>query len=238
VTQDIHVSGSLKARGTWEHHILLLMGAYFQKYPTAGLLDIGGNIGFYSLYAAQLGRAVVAVEPFPDNYNRIRRSVALGQLQSKFTLVINPLTNVRTSGNIKLEQANNQGSYYLNVDGKPCSANCSGPQTILISDLLEVIPFNISIIKMDIQGQEARTLQNVDALLDKVYVPVIFMEWILYKAMYVSESHRSTEKDFILSMLQILTKRGYKPWWSNQFLDLNKWNTWPYDILFRHSSDL
>ena len=39
------------------------------------LIDVGANIGVFSLYAAKLGRKVVAVEPFKNNYLRLQKVI-------------------------------------------------------------------------------------------------------------------------------------------------------------------
>lgn len=65
---------------------------------------------------------------------------------------------------------------------KPCIGSCSEKvQTILLDDLLEVVTFDRAVIKIDSQGFEHRSFQHAEKLLDAVYVPYIYMEWLLMK---------------------------------------------------------
>ena len=41
------------------------------------VIDIGANIGVYSLLAAKLGRNVIAVEPLYENLNRMHKAAHL-----------------------------------------------------------------------------------------------------------------------------------------------------------------
>ena len=45
------------------------------------LIDVGANVGVFSLYAAKLGRKVVAVEPLKDNYLRLEKVILLKILE-------------------------------------------------------------------------------------------------------------------------------------------------------------
>ena len=43
-----------------------------------GVLDVGANIGVYSLVAAAMGHNVIAVEPFDGNLRRFHKAINLG----------------------------------------------------------------------------------------------------------------------------------------------------------------
>ena len=46
-----------------------------QLPPNSTLYDIGANVGSYSLLAAALGHSVIALEPFPMNYERLVENI-------------------------------------------------------------------------------------------------------------------------------------------------------------------
>jgi FkbM family methyltransferase len=47
---------------------------YVKKYKDCLVLDIGANIGHYTMFAAKIGRNVVSVEPFEENILRIHKA--------------------------------------------------------------------------------------------------------------------------------------------------------------------
>lgn len=45
-------------------------------HPGDVVVDLGANVGMFTVYAASLGAKVVAVEPFPDNIPQLQKNVA------------------------------------------------------------------------------------------------------------------------------------------------------------------
>ena len=80
--QDLHVSRRLREEGIWEPYesslVLNMLG------PGQVFVDVGANIGYFSLLAASrvgASGAVFAFEPDPDNYSLLTRSAALNSQQ-------------------------------------------------------------------------------------------------------------------------------------------------------------
>lgn len=127
----------------------------------------------------------------------------------------------------------NQGDTTI-VAGKPCSSTNCGHDitTILLDDLVEVIPFQSAIIKMDIQTYENKAFVFATKLLNDILIPYIFLEWDEMKKYYVSETHESPDKTLVLNLIKVLSDRSYHAYdttLKNQ-LDINQWHTWPFDI--------
>ena len=68
---DMHLSRKIREDGTWEPHMVKLFLDILKKDPELGFIDIGANIGVYSLSAAAAGHSVVAVEPFEENLKHL-----------------------------------------------------------------------------------------------------------------------------------------------------------------------
>ena len=47
--------------------------------PHLGFIDIGANLGLYSLVAASMGHNVISIEPFDNNLRRFHKSISLGE---------------------------------------------------------------------------------------------------------------------------------------------------------------
>ena len=77
--EDEFISRTIRSSGLWEPQIL---NDTFKKILSddvdLGVIDIGANIGVYSLVAAAMGHDVVAVEPFDDHLRRFHKAINLG----------------------------------------------------------------------------------------------------------------------------------------------------------------
>ena len=77
--EDEFISKTIRSSGLWEPRIL---NDTFKKILSddaeLGMIDIGANIGVYSLVTAAMGHDVVAVEPFDDHLRRFHKAINLG----------------------------------------------------------------------------------------------------------------------------------------------------------------
>ena len=77
---DHHISGQLKENGMWEPTNVRSFIKQLEEVPDANVIDIGANIGLYTLLAAKMKRYVIAVEPLHENLNRIHKASNIGLL--------------------------------------------------------------------------------------------------------------------------------------------------------------
>lgn len=75
IHEDIYVSKSIYTYGNWEGHIVSEMIKTLTQFENSTLLDIGGNIGYYTLAAASAGYPVNVFEPVPLNAAMIQQSI-------------------------------------------------------------------------------------------------------------------------------------------------------------------
>ena len=139
--------------------------------PDTVMLDIGANIGFYSIRVAQKATSgrVIAFEPDPGNYAMLHKNLAL-----------NNLMNV-TTFNIALSDKNdtlrlykhpfNVGDYRLYDDGD--FVEYINVPALRIDDVVDV---QVDLIKIDVQGYEYFVLKGGRNLLarDK---PIVVSEF-------------------------------------------------------------
>ena len=78
--KDVHVSGSILRSGNWEGMLVSKMIHALRGTPNSMLLDIGGNIGYYTLAAAKAGFHVDVFEPVPLNAAMIQASLTANKL--------------------------------------------------------------------------------------------------------------------------------------------------------------
>ena len=107
------------------------------------MIDIGAQIGEYTLFAAQLVK-VLTVEPFYDNILRLHKAARMENIQHRITLIQNAISDRR--GEVKmLEPSSNNigGQGLLNNKKKTYSRNVYNKylvETIIFDDLIEYLP--------------------------------------------------------------------------------------------------
>lgn len=86
--EDRYVSASIRSNGNWELHITNLIKKSLNAHPHAIFLDIGANIGYFSLLAAAMNRKVVAVEANPTAIRLFHASVLRNYFHKQITLFL------------------------------------------------------------------------------------------------------------------------------------------------------
>jgi len=194
-SKDI-VSDSIMRTGFWEVHSPESMAAKAHTTPASKkgvMLDIGANIGYYSLMFASRGYHVIAVEPMTRNRRALEASICLNpHLKSLITVVPAALTSpgesedtycVIRSTNYKINIGNGQMHCEGDPMYKPCTAgdgNCETvPVKTLDTVLADLAPSAIGTVKMDVEMHECAVLQG-GASLFKKYRPKLLQietEW-------------------------------------------------------------
>lgn len=234
--QDIYISHDLEFTGRWEPQVLNDFLEVLRRDADVGVFDIGANIGFYTLLAAKMGHHVVAVEPLLDSIHRIHLAAQLEKLCNRITILRNAIADVRALSTIR-KSGDNQGDTRIELGVKPCQGTCpSTVKTILLDDLIEVLPFERAVMKVDIQGFEHKGFQHAALLFSRVTVTYVFMEWLVMKEHYARTGDKPSERFLLEEMLSFFLHRNYRPYRLSSDggspLDPNLWHLWPDDIVW------
>ncbi|XP_050403582.1 uncharacterized protein LOC126819509 [Patella vulgata] len=108
---DSMISAALVTHSTWEAEHLEAMETLFKRNKSIALVDLGCNIGVYTIFAAKLGRKVIAVDPVESNLQLLDKSLKLGKLRDKVTLVHNAVSDNHDKVSIDLRIGNIGGSH-------------------------------------------------------------------------------------------------------------------------------
>ncbi|MCX6998460.1 MAG: FkbM family methyltransferase [Kiritimatiellaeota bacterium] len=144
--RDPAISRPLLLSGDYEPHVASALGAVLR--PDTRLLDLGANIGFFSLLAATRcphGR-VFSLEPDPNNFRLLSASIALNGLDDRIT-----------------------ASHVHGPQPHFCEV-----RTVRLDELLA--QETVDVIKLDIEGHEPLALRGAEGLLRRCR-PVILMEF-------------------------------------------------------------
>jgi FkbM family methyltransferase len=167
--------------GAWGRHWLESPLAAYMKQtlgPGSIFVDIGANLGIYSLYAARLvgnEGAVVAFEPEADIFESLVRSVRL-----------NGCERVRCEP-VALSDRNAEGTLYVSFHGGANSlvgaaGRYKGEMPVTVrrlddhADTLGIDLARIALMKIDVEGEEARTVAGMLETLRRAACPPLWVE--------------------------------------------------------------
>ena len=147
-----------------------------------GFLDIGANVGFFSLYASQHFKEVVSFEPTPHTYRKLEQNISLSNLSN-----LKPINAALSEkeGSMKLYSCPyNQGgnklgefSEEIKIEHKNMAWEYFDVDVHRLDDLESgnVLPSKIDLIKIDVEGHEALVFKGAQSTLAK-HKPVIYAE--------------------------------------------------------------
>jgi len=149
----------LYTRGIWEKDVT----AYLMKLIESGMVvvDIGANVGYYTLLAAEKvadhGK-VFAFEPEPSRYTLLEKNVGVNGLKNVI-LVQKAVSHKTGTARLYLDPRHNKGDHRLfdSFDGRESVV----VETTSLDDFFKDKGHFIHVIKMDIQGAEMAALEGM-----------------------------------------------------------------------------
>ena len=227
---DIFVSRMVIAGKYFEPDLVLKILKFFCIHPDLTFVDLGANLGTYSLPIAHSGIHVVSVEPHKDTVRRLAKSVHLGRIENNVDIFHYALSNEESTTFLKFN-ARNRGDTFMVGNG-----SCPGCLSVKMTVLNKLIPFirhKKAFIKIDTQEAEIKIFQRKGAAMffDEIDVVMILMEWVLYPQRYnkTEDGRRKVDR-----FLEFFYQRGYEVYdpRTEKKLDAN-WAKWSYDVLFK-----
>ena len=195
------------------------------------LVDIGANIGLFSLPAARETQ-VLSVEPNWHSMSRLAKAVDLGAVSSNITLVHNAISNVRTTLNMGVHQANQGHAFLINstkckvtLVGTRCNT-LSPTKTILLNDLLPLMRYKAAVLKVDVEGGEVNIFTESSAaqFFDRIYIPIVLMEFSFWRQYSVNSVNH---------FLRFFFNRNYTAFNVKNAILHRHHSRWPGLILFK-----
>jgi FkbM family methyltransferase len=194
---DLAVGKPLITSRTYEPHVSRIFKQRLK--PGMRVLDIGANIGFYSLLASSIvgpEGMVWAIEPNPANVEIVLRSRALNDF-SQLQVIQAAAHDKWETLSLFTDQTNGSVS--------PCAT--SGPESVRntvmgipLRSILEHEP--VDILKIDVEGAEGSAVRGMLPIIDRCR-PAVFSEFT--PAAMPSMSHMTGEE-----YLRLFTDRGYR----------------------------
>jgi len=126
------------------------------------VLDLGANIGYYTLLLAELVGSegkIYAVEPLPSNFERLKKHIALNKLQSRVEIENVAISDRTGEMEFFIGEKHNLGSLEkLNTEWQ--TKEKIKTKTYSFADFFSSKP-NIDFVRMDVERGELAIFQNM-----------------------------------------------------------------------------
>jgi FkbM family methyltransferase len=151
--------------------------------PGSTLLDVGANVGLFSLYAAASGHKVIAVEPESANYALLNRNICLNEFDERI-LAYNIALSDRSAMSILFLSEFGAGRA-LHTAGREVdylhrptnAAFRQGVCEVTLDDFVAHQPeFFPSYIKIDVDGAESRIIAGANRTLSDDRLKSVLIE--------------------------------------------------------------
>ena len=142
------------------------------------IIDVGGNVGWYTLILGKLGYNLVTFEPLKMNYYILNKNYCLNK-EINVTLINKGLFPEEKRCYI-YSPGNNIGDGITNCNGKILENSVNNGEIILtkLSNYMSYFENkNLAMIKMDIEGLEGKAFESGIEFITNYHVPFIFMEF-------------------------------------------------------------
>lgn len=130
------------------------------------VLDIGANIGYYSLIFSKLVGArgrVFAFEPDPENFNLLKKNIAVNQCKN---VALEQKAISDKGGKIRLYMHGSNKAGHRTYDSRDGCRSIE-VEAISVDDYFKNFNKKVDFIKMDIEGAEWLALKGMKSFLEK-----------------------------------------------------------------------
>ena len=162
-SQDQHVSRRIREDGIWEPYETSLLLRFL--HPGDVFVDVGANIGYFSVLAASVvgeQGAVFAFEPDPNNYRLLCANAELNGFAGNIVAVEAALSDTAGEGRLFLSE-DNLGDHQVYVGDEDRN---SVPIVLQRgSDYLARRIEQLDLLKIDTQGSEFQVIEGLMPLL-------------------------------------------------------------------------
>ncbi|MCX6726769.1 MAG: FkbM family methyltransferase [Candidatus Shapirobacteria bacterium] len=214
--------GQRIALGKYEQYETKILLSQINK--NSMVVDVGANIGYYTLLMAKVAKKVYAFEPDKDCFEILKKNVEENKLEN--VVLFNKAVGSR---NKKVGIVRNEDNYGDSRVGKGNEVEC-----VRLDD---VIKEKVDLVKIDVQGYEIEVLEGMKNMV----VPIIFMEidkenikTLNTKYKYVWSINDFAETPWpIWPGVQIKNSNGYADLWMKNKMSLNDYWTMLKNVKYK-----
>ena len=172
--KEEYITRSILENGYWEKHSSELVHEILKKKKLL-FIDIGANIGYYSLLAASIGIKCIAFEPIKKNYRIFEKSIKENNFQHLIKLY-----KIALGDEHKMVEFNiitrNMGCATMYDFGKTVEADYKENVMVFLADDLLLPIEEDMFVKMDVENMEVHVIKGMIQTLSKGRVKYLLME--------------------------------------------------------------
>lgn len=229
-TQDIYISASAhQNKEPWDKYIWDLIISV--THEPSVIVDIGANIGYFSLMAASLGHKVISIEPMTRNAYKFHSSIIKNHMENNIILYQNAVASYANEQvTLKETHHTNQGNGHMSSSNlKEGIYGIDYVNTITIDDVLK--EYNkVLLMKIDVEGLETAVLDGAKHIITNGIIKFIVMEF--------SPETRTNPSCNARHMIDTMISLGYTPSdviFGSKTLNVTYMDMWPPNILFTYT---
>lgn len=150
------------ANHAYEWNVKQFVMKHYQDYDV--FLDIGANMGTYSILLASLGKKVVAFEPLVSNYNACRINLILNNLEDKVKVFNLALGDQKQNAEFAFDTTNTGASHKVGISLEiypEDQEEIFQAQIVPLDDLVNELNIDKKtkvFMKIDVEGMEEQVL--------------------------------------------------------------------------------
>ncbi len=141
------------------------------------IIDVGANVGFFTLLAAKLAGkkgTVLSFEPDPTSFSLLARSIERNNFRN-VRLYQESVSNVDGQKLLHLSVTQNRGLHSMATDFGGQSILVPSARLDTVAKTLGIGP--IDLLKIDVEGAEPEVLEGAESLIYESKVRNVIMEW-------------------------------------------------------------
>lgn len=172
--KEEYITRSILENGYWEKHSSELVHEILKKNKLL-FIDIGANIGYYSLLAASIGVKCIAFEPIKKNYELFEKSIKENNFQHLIKLYKIALGDEHKMVEFNIINRNMGCASMYDLIDKLDADYKENVMVFIADDLLLPIEEDM-FVKMDVENMEVSVIKGMIQTLSKGRVKYILME--------------------------------------------------------------
>jgi len=173
-SDDKYIGQRIALQKYEEYESLLMLG---NVNNDSVVVDVGANIGYYTLLLAKICKKVYAFEPDKTSFLILKKNVEENKLKN--VVLINKAVSDKR-GKVKfIHNGENFGDHKIKTPQSFGQLPLTGePETILCDSLDNILKNEdrIDLIKIDVQGHEPEAIAGAEKIIKK-HSPVLFLEF-------------------------------------------------------------
>jgi FkbM family methyltransferase len=182
------------------------------------IVDVGGNVGLYSLWATKKyhPKKIIAIEMDKQNCKYFQSTIETNNLQNSVQIINGAFYNKKTN------VGEDYYSKFFNSCHKLDDKKKGSIKTITLSEIINLLKGKkIDLIKMDIEGSEKYLISDTNSVLLKKKVKEVAIE----VHPQFGSSYDDMKNFLIKSGFKIIRKRFLNPMAGGRINIFNKWKT-------------